>query len=137
MKRWFYILLGGFGLGLSLWAGFMLWLGGPIILSATAYVMPVEISLVVIGIVLAGLGLYNGREAGEFDPRRYNRASQRRDHHVGGSEIDFRCPTCQKVYRASPMLAGKPFMCRECNGRFQVPAVSSIRALPGPTARVA
>jgi hypothetical protein len=94
--------------------------------------MPVEIILVVAGIALALIGLYGGRGAGEFDPAILVKSSARRDHHVDGTEIDFRCPTCQKVYRASPMLAGRPFMCRECNGKFEVPVVSNIRALPAP-----
>jgi hypothetical protein len=133
MKRWSFILIGGFGLGLSLWFGFMLFLGGPLLAVPTADVTAVEIGLVVVGMVLAIAGLYGGRDAAELDRVVLGKPIPR-DHKVGGPEIDFRCPTCMKVYRASPLLAGRPFMCRECNGKFQVPAATSIRALPASAA---
>jgi hypothetical protein len=133
MKRWSFILLGGFGLGLSLWFGFMLFLGGPLLTVPANDVIPVEIALIVTGVVLTVAGFFGGRDAAELDRVVLGKPIPR-DHHVGGPEIDFRCPTCMKVYRASPMLAGRPFMCRECNGRFQVPTATSIRALPASAA---
>jgi hypothetical protein len=129
MKRWFFILLGGLGLGLSLWSGFMLCLGGPVILGFAAYMLPAEIGLMALGVVLAVVGFYSGRSVGEYSYKSY---SHRRHQPRGGAEIQFRCPSCQKVYRGSPMLAGKPFMCRDCGGRFEVPTVSEIFALPAP-----
>jgi hypothetical protein len=131
MKRWFFILLGGFGLGLSLWSAFMLCLGAPVILGFAAYMLPAEIGLMVAGVVLAVIGFYSGRTVGEYSYKSY---SKRGGNQVNGVEVQFRCPSCQKVYRGSPMLAGKPFMCRGCGGQFVVPAASEVRALPAPAA---
>jgi hypothetical protein len=125
MKRWFYILLGGLGVGLALASMFLIWQSQFVPPSYQTLVAVVEYVSVPLGLGLGCMGLINGRRAGEFDIAAYNRASRKRDHHVSGAEIEFECPMCHKGYRASPLLAGKPFTCRECREVFDVPKTSS------------
>ena len=124
MKRWFYILMGGLGICLALASAFMLCQPPFVTLGYQKIVTISEFVSIPLGIAMAWIGLVNGRSAGEFDIGAYNRASRKRDHHVAGTEIDFSCPVCHKGYRASPLLAGKPFTCRECNQVFDVPKKS-------------
>ena len=133
MKRWFYILLGGLGMGLMAAAVFVLCASSdlPPAISSTAFHIA-EYIAVVVGLVMGVVGFIYGREAGELDIRQALKAG-RRDHGVAGKEIDFECPICHKGYRASPMLAGKPFTCRECREVFDVPLSSAVfPALPAP-----
>jgi ribosomal protein L37AE/L43A len=120
MKRWFYILLGGFGIMLTLWALFTIMYTPAVPPAFTQWVLPIQIGLAILGLILGWVGFLNGRDAGEFDVGKYVRSARKRDHNVNGTEIDFACPACQKTYRASPLLAGKPFSCRECGGTFIV-----------------
>jgi hypothetical protein len=138
MKRWFYILLGGLGICLALASMFLLWQSQFI---PPAYQVRVEICeyiSVPLGLLLGYLGFVNGKRAGEFDVAAYIKASRKRDHHVSGTEIEFSCPVCHKGYRASPLLAGRPFTCRDCQEVFEVPRDSGFtqmnerRLLPEP-----
>jgi hypothetical protein len=138
MKRWFYILLGGLGVAVSLASLFLIWQSPFIPPAYQVLVTVIEYVSIPLGLGLGFMGLINGRRAGEFDIGAYNRSSRKRDHHVSGSEIEFECPVCHKGYRASPLLAGKPFTCRDCREGFDVPRNSSFtsgpqhRLLPGP-----
>jgi hypothetical protein len=119
MKRWFYILLGG--LGMSLTSGAivaMIWLQAPGNTNP-ARVLICEGVLLVAGIAMGVMGFINGRNAGELDINGYMKAP-RRDYGVDGHEIGFYCPACKKGYRASPLLAGKQFTCRDCQKVFSV-----------------
>ena len=134
MKRWFYILLGG--LGLSLAAGSvvaMIWFK-PISSSNAILMLICECALILVGIALGAVGFINGRLAGEIDISAYMKAP-RRDYGVDGSEVDFRCPACGKPYRASPLLVGKPFTCRDCRNVFEVSQSNGGGKLPEPTER--
>jgi hypothetical protein len=140
MKRWFYILLGGLGVCLSLVAAFLLWQSPWIPPGDQVLVTVLEYAAIPVGIGLACLGWINGKRAGEFDIAAYVKSSRKRDHHVSGSEIDFECPVCHKGYRASPLLEGRPFTCRECQQVFNVSEKSDrprpeddMRLLPGPS----
>jgi hypothetical protein len=135
MKRWFYILLGG--LGLSLAAGAvvaMVWFK-PIGTNNAIILLISEVVLILLGVFLGTIGLINGRNAGELNISAYMK-SPRRDYDVNGGEIHFRCPACQKPYRASPLLAGKSFTCRGCQKVFNVsPSNELPDELPGPMER--
>jgi predicted RNA-binding Zn-ribbon protein involved in translation (DUF1610 family) len=131
MKRWFYILLGAVGIMLAIWSAFMFFDPPWVPPAYERWLVVAEIVLGILGVILGWVGFLNGRKAGEFDIGQYVRSSRKRDHHVAGMEIEFSCPACHKIYRASPLLAGKPFSCRECGGTFVVN--SNAPALPGPT----
>jgi hypothetical protein len=120
MRRWWFILLGGFGAGLSAWAAFMLWLAPVVPPRLTVPLMVGEIISIVLGLILCIVGFVQGRRAGEMDITQYTK-TPRRDYGVAGAELDFQCPLCKKGYRASPLLAGKPFTCRDCREVFDVP----------------
>jgi hypothetical protein len=138
MKRWFYILLGGLGVCISLASAFLLWQSQFIPPAYQAVVTIFEYVSIPLGIGLACLGWINGKRAGEFDIAAYVKSARQRDHHVSGSEIDFECPVCHKAYRASPLLVGRPFTCRDCREVFNVseksvqPPVHEMRLLPEP-----
>ena len=137
MKRWLYILLGGLGVGLALASMFLLWQSFFIPPAYQSLVAVCEYLAIPLGLGLGVLGFVNGKRAGEYNIAAYIKASRKRDHHVSGSEIDFTCPVCHKVYRASPLLAGKPFKCRDCQQAFDVPResvfppINERRLLPG------
>jgi hypothetical protein len=134
MKRWFYILLGG--LGLSLAAGSvvaMIWFK-PISSSNAILLLICECALILVGAALGTVGFINGRLAGEIDISAYMKAP-RREYGVDGGEVDFRCPACGKPYRASPLLAGKPFTCRDCRTVFEVSPTGAVANLPKPIER--
>jgi len=142
MKRWFYIFLGGLGFGLALACGFMIWWAPQLPPPYNLWLTICEYVFIPLGVVLGVMGFINGREAGEFNIAEYKRSSRKRDHHVSGTEIEFACPICHKIYRASPLLAGKPFNCRDCREVFEVPgssppppppsSVNQQRLLPEP-----
>jgi uncharacterized integral membrane protein len=121
--------MGAFGVMLVMFSIFTIIYTPSIPFAYTQWVLPSQVVLIVLGAVLAWAGFLNGRKAGEFDVRRYVKSAKKRDHHVAGTEIDFACPACRKSYRASPLLAGKPFSCRECGGTFIV----STGGLSAPT----
>jgi hypothetical protein len=125
MRRWVYILLGGFGAGLVVLAGFMMWLSQSIEPRFYTRIMILSWAAIAIGLTLCVIGFVQGKRAGELDISSYAKAP-RRDYHVAGDEIDFACPVCHKAYRASPLLAGKPFKCRECKESFDVPRVDAL-----------
>jgi hypothetical protein len=115
-----FILMGGLGAGLVALAGLAMWLSTII---EGRYASAIAIAgwvILPIGLVLCVLGFVQGRRAGELDISAYTR-TPRRDYHVAGQEIEFICPSCRKTYRASPLLGGKPFICRECQVTFNVP----------------
>lgn len=121
MRRWTFILMGGLGAGLVVLAVLGMWLTSII---EGRYVNAVVIAswiMLPIGIVLCVVGFVQGKRAGELDISAYTRARPR-DYHVAGHEIEFVCPSCRKTYRASPLLGGKPFICRECQITFNVPS---------------
>ena len=120
MRRWVFILLGGFGAGLVVLAGFMLWLSQTMEPRFATRILVGAIVAIVVGLVLCVIGFVQGKRAGELDITAYTRM-KRRDYGVEGAEINFECPICHKSYRASPLLAGKPFKCRECQESFDVP----------------
>jgi hypothetical protein len=138
MKRWFYILLGGLGVGLALASAFMLWLSPSLPPPYPTPVLICEYLFIAVGLGLGWMGFVNGKRAGEFDIADYIKSGRRRDHHVSGTEIRFECPMCHKGYRASPLLAGRGFTCRECQQMFTVtasqdfPQVNERRLLPEP-----
>jgi uncharacterized integral membrane protein len=135
MKRWFYILLGAFGVMLVMLSIFTMIETPAIPLAYTQWLLPSQVGLIILGSILACAGFLNGKKAGEFDVRQYVKSARKRDHRVDGTEIDFACPACNKSYRASPLLAGKPFSCRECGGTFIVKAgVPSISSKTSPAA---
>ena len=127
MRRWVYILLGGFGAGLVVLAGFMLWLSQTIEPRFATAIMIGSSVAIALGLTLCLIGFVQGRRAGELDISAYTKAP-RRDYGVAGTEIDFECPICHKSYRASPLLAGKPFKCRECRESFDVPRVGALNS---------
>jgi hypothetical protein len=121
MKRWFYILLGGFGVCLALTSLFFICF--PANDLPPSYVTPVSVCeylFVPAGLLLGWMGFVNGRDAGEYNVADYIRSSRKRDHHVSGKEINFQCPVCHKGYRASPLLLGRAFTCRDCQQQFEV-----------------
>ena len=124
MRRWVFILLGGFGAGLVVLAGFMIWLSQTMEPRFANRIWIGSSVAIVAGLTLCVIGFVQGRQAGELDISSYAKAP-RRDYHVAGSEIGFECPICHKTYRASPLLAGKPFKCRECRESFDVPRVGA------------
>jgi len=67
MKRWFYILLGGLGMGLALASLFLLWQSQFIPPAYQVRVQVCEFISVPLGLLLGYLGFVNGRRAGEFD----------------------------------------------------------------------
>jgi hypothetical protein len=125
MRRWVYILMGAFGAGLVVLAGFMLWLMQSIEPRYGPAITIISPIVIVVGLTLCVIGFVQGRRAGELDISAYAK-TPRRDYGVAGTEIDFVCPICHKPYRASPLLAGKPFKCRECRESFDVPRVRSL-----------
>jgi hypothetical protein len=125
MRRWVYILMGGLGAGLVVMAGFMFWLSQSIEPRFATAIMIISSIAVVVGLFLCVIGFVQGKRAGELDISAYTR-TPRRDYGVAGAEIDFACPVCHKPYRASPLLAGKPFKCRECRESFDVPRVRAL-----------
>ncbi len=129
MKRWFYILLGGFGIMLTLWSLFTMIYSPQLPPTYAQWLLPSQIVLALLGLILGWAGFLNGKRAGEFDIGQYVRSSRKRDHRVNGTEIDLACPACHKTYRASPLLAGKPFRCRECNDTFIVQTQTSPLAV--------
>jgi hypothetical protein len=137
MKRWFYILLGGLGVGMALGSIFLILQAQFIWPAYQTLATVLEYVSIPVGLVLGWMGLIYGKQAGEFDIAAYIKSSRKRDHHVSGSEIEFACPMCHKIYRASPLLAGKPFICRDCREVFDVteksgePDVHEMRLLPG------
>jgi hypothetical protein len=116
-----FILMGGLGASLVALAGLGMWLSSSNI--EGRYVNAVLICawvILPIGVVMCAVGFVQGKRAGELDISAYTRARPR-DYHVAGREIEFVCPSCRRSYRASPLLGGKPFICRECQVTFNVP----------------
>jgi hypothetical protein len=135
MKRWFFILLGAFGIMLIMWSVFTFLYTPSIPVAYSQWVLPAQVTLIVLGLILGWIGFWNGKRAGEFDVGKYVKSARKRDHRVNGVEIDFACPACHKSYRASPLLAGKPFSCRDCGGTFIVqPGLPELTSKTSPAA---
>jgi hypothetical protein len=135
MRRWFFILMGAVGVCLTAGAVVGMVYVQPLSQLNATRALIVEIIGLILGVVLGIAGFVNGRNAGELDISTYMKA-RRRDHHVSGSEISFACPACGKRYRGSPLLAGKPFTCRDCQQVFSAtPSDASSTEPPGPMQR--
>jgi hypothetical protein len=125
-----FILMGGLGAGLAVLAGLAMWLSPSVDGRYRNTVVVIAWTMLPIGVIMCITGFIQGRRAGELDISAYARAP-RRDYHVSGNEIEFVCPSCRKTYRASPLLGGKPFICRECAVTFNVPSGLGETAVKG------
>ncbi len=129
MRRWMFILLGALGAGLAGWAAFWLWLSPTVEPRFATLLNIFAVAGIIVGSSLCAIGFIQGKRAGELDISAYTR-TPRRNHGVAGAEIDFECPICHKGYRASPLLAGKSFKCRDCREIFSVSARRSLTSPP-------
>ncbi len=87
MKRWFYILLGGIGVGMALGSLFLIWQAQFIWPAYQTLATILEYVLIPVGLGLGWMGLIYGRQAGEFDIAAYVKSSRSRQPAAGGQAI--------------------------------------------------
>ena len=81
-----------------------------------------EVGTALVGLCLTWAGFAQARAASEYGMRVSGRSRRRAEAAAAPAvELSFDCPGCGRTYRATGQMAGRPFACRVCDARFNVP----------------